>query len=592
MTDTAHSAPRASLWQRGLRRLQVLFFRLTSLSSIAEQNYLLLAAIVVGILAGIGSATFIYSLAGVHVLFFGTVAAALGPLGPAAVVFLPALGGLIVGPLIARFAPEARGHGVPEVMTAIATRGGRIKGRVAVIKIFASAITIGSGGSAGQEGPMVQIGAATASAAGRKFGIAPMHMKTLIACGAAGGLAAVFNAPIGGAIFALEVITGELTPAFGAVILSSVSATFVSRTVFGDYPSFIVPRYNLVSHVELIFYAILGLLAGLVSVAFIRTLYSFERRFGDWQFPPYLKPMVGGLMVGLIGRFLPQVFGTGTDTIEAATWGRMVPWMLFALVPLKILATSLTLASGGSGGVFGPSMYVGAMLGGAFGWLVHSLFPTITAGSGAYALIGIGAMVGGTALAPLTAIILLFEMTDDYRIILPAMGATVLSIMVTRTWVGESIYTLKLRQENIAYYSGEVLARAHASSVREAMRRDVPPVPVTTNVISALNTAVRMRCQALPVVDEEGQLTGIVTLEQLSTAAGEEPRPVSVGAIMGEVGSALAVETDRLDELLARFAESDLDAFAVVPAEGSRIPVGVVSRRDVMRVYEQALRRR
>lgn len=576
--------------RQAIHRLQLSFLRLTSLSFLAEENYLLLVAIGIGIVAGLGAAAFIHSLSLVSGFFHTHIAGRLAWLGPSAVIFLPALGGLIVGPLLKRFAPEARGHGVPEVMTAVATRGGHIQGRVAILKIVASAVTIGSGGSAGQEGPMVQIGAASASALGQRLGISRTHMRTIVACGAAGGLAAVFNAPVGGAIFAIEVITGELTPAFGAVILASVSATAVSRAIFGNYPSFVVPRYELVSNTEWLFYAVFGILAGLVSVAFIKTLYAFEERFDRWEFPAQWKPFVGGLMVGIIARFAPEVMGTGGRTIEAATWDKLLPLTLALLVPLKILATSLTLASGGSGGVFGPSMYVGAMLGGAFGWVVHSLFPETTAGSGAYALVGIGAVVGGTALAPLTAIILLFEMTDDYRIILPVMEATVLSIVVTRTMVGESIYTLKLRQQNIAYYAGAELERVHGLTVRSAMRADVPSVRAETGVLAALDAAIRTRASALPVVGEDESLVGLVTLQQLSAAAASDPKPHTVGAIMS-TDVVLATAAERLDSLLTRLAESDGDSLVVVARDGSRLPVGIVSRSDVMRVYERVLRR-
>ena len=578
--------------QRLRRYLKLAFLRLTSLSSVAEENYLLLSAIAIGVLAGLGSALFMYSLAAVNRLFFGFATESLWFLGASAVMFLPAIGGLIAGPLIVRFAPEAGGHGVPEVMSAIATRGGRIPGRVAVIKVIASAVTIGSGGSAGQEGPMVQIGAATASAAGRRLGIPPHHMRTFVACGAAGGLSAVFNAPIGGAIFALEVLTGELTPAFGAVILSSVSATVVSRSIFGDYPAFIVPRYDLVSNVELVLYAGLGLVAGLVAAAFIKTLYSLEGRFDGWRFPAYFKPVVGGLMVGIIGRFTPQVLGTGVDAIEEATWGRLAPLLLVVLVPAKILATSLTFASGGSGGVFGPLMYVGSMVGGAFGWVANLLLPTMVAGSGAYALVGIGAVVGGAALAPLSAIILLFEMTDDYRIILPAMVATVVSIMVVRAMIGESIYTLKLQQQNIKYYAGLELQKAHALSVRQAMRTDLEPVPASMNVVAALSRAVRTRARALPVVDDEGNAVGVVSLEQLASASAADERPESVASVMTDVAQARALVTDRLDAVLARLGEAEGEALVVFRDEKTNVPRGVVSRHDVLRVYERVLRAR
>jgi CIC family chloride channel protein len=578
------------LGRTGRRRIKIAFLRMTSLSFVAEDNYLLFVAIVVGVVAGLGSAGFTYSLSAVHRLFFGTIAGLLAPIGPAAVLFLPALGGLIVGLLVQRMAPDAAGHGVPEVMTAVATRGGEIRGRVAISKIVTSALCIGSGGSAGPEGPMVQIGAASASAIGKRLGIAPRHMRTIVACGAAGGLAAVFNAPVGGAMFALEVITGELTPAFGAVILAAVSATVVSRSLFGNYPSFIVPKYDLVSNSELGFYVLFGLIAGLVGVGFIRVLYNLEDRFEEWKFPSVLKPVIGGLMVGIIARFRPEVLGEGAGAIEAATWGRLAPMALFALVPLKILSTSLTLSSGGSGGVFSPAMYVGAMLGGAFGWVVHALFPATTAGSGAYALVGIGAMLGGTALAPLTAIILLFEMTDDYRVILPVLVSTVIAIVVVRAMVGESIYTLKLRQRNIPYYAGVELQRAHRVTVAQAMRTDIPPVPTTASVLTALTTAASRRAPALPVINTDGKLVGVVTLERLATAAASDQRPASIAEIMHDVKDRHVLTTERLETLLARLGESDLNALAVVESEADLRPVGMVSRHDIMRIYERVLR--
>ena len=579
-------------FSRLLQRAQLLFLRLTGLSVLTTENYVLLVAIATGLLAGLGAALFVYALEGVHGGLAATVESrlrALG-LGPSAVIFIPALGGLVVGPLIARFAPEARGHGVPEVMTAVATRGGIMKARVAVVKILASAITIGTGGSVGQEGPMVQIGAASASALAQRLKVPATHMRTIVACGAAGGLAAVFNAPIGGAMFALEVITGELTPAFGAVILSSVSATVVSRGLFGNRPAFLVPQYDLVSTRELALYAVLGILAGLASAAFIRLLYRLEDRVARWQFPPRYKPVIGGLLIGIMGRFVPEIFGTGYGTVEEAIWGRMLPTTLALLVVMKMAATSVTLAFGGSGGVFGPSMFIGAMLGGAFGWAAHALFPSVVAGSGAYALVGMGAVVGGTSLAPLTAIVLLFEMTDDYRVILPAMGATVLSVVVVRLLIGESIYTLRLRAENIPYYPNVELARAHALSVREAMRTDVPSVSPGATATAALALAARSRAAALPVADEDGQVIGVVSLEALSEAVSSE-RPLAImSELMTDAAAVRALETDRLDGVLARFSQTDHDTLVVVPDAGSRRISGIVSRRDVLRFYERVLR--
>ena len=367
---------------------------------------------------------------------------------------LPALGGLIVGPLIWKYAREARGHGVPEVMKAILTRGARIPLRVGVVKILVSAVTIGSGGTAGREGPMVQIGATLGSGLGQLYRLSSNHLRTLVACGAAGGIAATFNAPIAGAIFALEVLMGQTSPAFLLVLLSSVTSSIVSRSLLGNFPAFLVPPYELVSSWEILLYVPLGLLAALAARLFVLTLYRAEEIFEKWSFVPYLKPCVGGLAVGIVGRFLPEVFGNGLPAVESALWARLTPSLLLVLFVAEIFCNSSTLGSGGSGGVFAPALYIGAMLGGAFGSLVHYLWPASTAGAGAYALVGMAAVFGGAARAPLSAILILFEMTNDYQIILPLMAATVTSVSLSQRLSPDSIYTLKLRQAGLVFDHG------------------------------------------------------------------------------------------------------------------------------------------
>ncbi|HUU15231.1 MAG TPA: chloride channel protein, partial [Terriglobia bacterium] len=365
--------------------------------------------------------------------------------------------GLLVGPLIWRYAREAKGHGVPEVMKAIVTSGARIPIRVAIVKILASAVTIGSGGAAGREGPMVQIGATLGSSLGQFYRLTSSHLRTLVACGAAAGIAATFNAPIAGAIFALEVLMmGQMSPAFLLVILSSVTSSIVCRSLLGNYPAFLVPPYELVSSWEVILYVPLGVLCALAARLYVLTLYRFEAMFDGWEFPPYLKPCVGALAVGLTGRFLPQVFGTGFPAIESALWAQLAPAMFLVLFVAEIGCNSFTLGSGGSGGVFAPALYLGAMVGGAFGSLVHFIWPASTAGSGAYALVGMAAVFGGAAHAPLTAILILFEMTNSYRIILPLMAATVTSVSLSQRLSPDSIYTLKLRRAGLVFdYRGE-----------------------------------------------------------------------------------------------------------------------------------------
>ena len=429
-------------------------------SFLPEQNYLIILAVIVGVLTGYGSVGFIFVLGWIAEFARGPVASALGVFGPARLVLLPALGGLIAGPLIHRFAKEARGHGVPEVMTALASRGGKIRKRVATIKVISSSLTIGFGGTAGREGPMVQIGSTIGSAVGQLTKLNPHRLRTLVTCGAAGGIAATFNAPIAGAIFSMEVLIGRVQTDFLLVLLTSLSSCMVARSYLGNYPAFTAPAYDLVSGRELPLYFLMGLIMGWAAILYVRALYKVEDLFGAWKFPDYLKPAVGGLMAGIVLRYFPEVYGAGFPAVESALWVRL-PWeLLLGLFVAEFLANCATLGSGGSGGVFAPSLYMGAMLGGAFGSLVHVLFPDWTAGSGAYAMVGMAAFFAATAKAPTTSILILFEMTNDYRIMLPLMAATVGSVYLSHRLSPFSIYTLKLHRRGISYPGREEAERA------------------------------------------------------------------------------------------------------------------------------------
>ena len=419
--------------------------------TLQSQNYLIFLAVCVGLLTGLGSVGFILLLRRLADFAQTDVAAALGVFGPANLVLLPAIGGLLAGPLITRFAREARGHGVPEVMTALALGGGRIRKRVVAVKVAASALTLGFGGAAGREGPMVQIGSGLGSAVGQMAGLAPRQVRMLVACGAAGGIAATFNAPIAGAIFAIEVLAGRMHTDFLLVLLTSLSSVIVARHYLGNYPAFVAPAYQLVSPREIPLYFLMGIVLGFAAILYVRTLYKTEETFLRWPFPDYLKPAVGGLMVGLVLRYFPQVYGTGLTAMEGALWVRF-PWqLLLGLFAAELVANAATLGSGGSGGVFAPSLYMGAMLGGTFGTLAHVLFPDWTAGSGAYAMVGMAAFFAAAAKAPATSILILFEMTNDYRIVLPLMGATVGSVYISHWLLPYSIYTLKLHNRGLVF---------------------------------------------------------------------------------------------------------------------------------------------
>ncbi|RMH12987.1 MAG: chloride channel protein, partial [Gemmatimonadetes bacterium] len=354
-----------------------------------------------------------------------------GGVGPHALV-VPAVGMVIVAWMVRRFAPEAGGHGVPEVQYAVARKGGRIRPRVAIVKALASALSIGTGGSVGREGPIVQIGSALGSTVGQAVGMGPEQLRVLVAAGAAGAIGGTFNAPVAGVMFAVEVILVSFAArSLGLVVIASMTATAFTQATLGRAPAFeLVQPFTLASEREFALYVVLGVLMGALAVVYTRVIYGFEDLFDGWRAPWWAKALTGGLAVGALGYFgSAHIFGVGHEGVELALHGGLVLGTMLLLVLLKMLATSITLAAGGSGGVFAPALFIGAMAGGAFGLLVHGWFPAWTAPPGAYALVGMAAVFGGAAHAPVTAIVVLFEMTDNYEIVLPLMLSVVLSYL-------------------------------------------------------------------------------------------------------------------------------------------------------------------
>jgi CIC family chloride channel protein len=561
-------------------------------------------AVAVGLLAGGGAIVFRWLIAAADAVFFGGGHRLLEPLGRYFVIGVPAAGGLIVGLLVYFLAREAKGHGVPEVMLAVATEGGRIRPQVAVVKALASAICIGSGGSAGREGPIVQIGSSLGSTIGQVLKLPESRVRTLVACGAAGGISATFNAPIAGAMFALEVILRELSASsFAAIVLSSVTAAAVSRSVLGNMPAFAVPPYRLHSYHELVFYLVLGILAAGVGVAFVRLLYACEDLFDSWRLPDYVKPVLGGLMIGVLGVWAPQAFGVGYGKLGpwfAATFGesygaadaaligrQALGFLLFYLVA-KMLATSITLGSGGSGGVFAPSLFIGAMLGGAFGTAVHAWRPESTAGPGAYALVGMAAVFAAAAHAPLTSILILFEMTSDYRIILPLMTSAVIASLISQAVSRESIYTLKLTRRGVR------LGRPRDTVmdsilVSEAMNREIESVPPDMRVGELMARFAASHHHGFPVVDARGNLVGVVALADVQRAAiDQDVEDLTVDDICARrIYTCFPDQTlsAALDQLGAR----DVGRLPVVDRLDPRRLVGILRRTEIVSAYARAV---
>jgi CIC family chloride channel protein len=564
---------------------------------LSEPGVILITALIVGIGAGLGAVIFRRLVDGVHTLAYDGLAGLMEGFYPYYLLIIPALGGAIFGPLIYRFAREAKGHGVPEVMEAVALRGGRIRPRVAIVKALASAICIGTGGSVGREGPIAQIGSALGSTVGQLFRLSDDRVRNLVACGAAGGVAATFNAPIAGSIFALEVILGQFRATyFGAVVISAVVADVVAQAFEGDMRAFAVPDYILVSPWELFFYALLGLLAAAVAVGFTRLLYLSEDLWDKFRFPEYLKPVLGGVLLGVVGIVtpkiagFPRVFGVGYESITQALVGELALQMTVVLLFAKILATIVTLGSGGSGGVFAPSLFMGAMLGEAFGQVVHAIFPAITAPVGAYALVGMAAVFSGAAHAPITAILILFEMTGNYHIILPLMLTTVIATLVTRLISPESIYTLKLTRRGVHLQQGQDIDVMQSVTVRDAMTTDVDTVPLTMSLDALAEEFSRSHHHGFPVVDDAGELAGVVSIQDLEQASAAGPIGGRVVAdIMTREGLLVAYPYEPMWKALRRLGRRDVGRLPVVEKEGSRLLIGAVRRADIIRAYDQAI---
>jgi chloride channel protein, CIC family len=477
-------------------------------------------ALAVGAIGGLGAVVFRELIRACTWVFTGQTDYGLGGrepsgllpgLGPWFLLLAPVVGGLLYGPLVSRFAREARGHGVPEVMLAVSRGGSRIRPRVALVKALASGLCIGSGGSVGREGPIVQIGSAMASALGQAARLGEERLRLLVACGAAAGISATFNAPIAGVFFALEVILRDFAAeAFGAVVLSSFTADVIGRAAFGNAPFLALPVFRVGSPVEYALYAGLGVAGALVGLAFVRGLYGLEDVADRaWRGPEWLRPVVGGVLLGALLVAVPQLYGVGYPVLEHAVRGGYATWFLIALLVAKLAGTSLTMAIGGSGGVFAPSLFMGAMLGGAYGAAAHALLPSVAAAAGSYGLVGMAAVFAAAARAPITAIIVVFALTGDYAIILPLMLAVIVATGLSRLVSRDTIYTLKLRRRGIDLDAPAGRAPGHVADIMGPVPE---PVPESLPLSSLAARLVREPSGAVPVAGADGRYHGLVGL--------------------------------------------------------------------------------
>ncbi|MCP4400646.1 MAG: chloride channel protein [bacterium] len=567
---------------------------------ISTQLFTMTIAVAIGLLGACGAIAFRFLIDLAHYAFFRTDSYTLEWINTFSVwerVLLPAVGGLLVGAIACYLAKEVRGSGISEVMEATAFHGGAIRYRVIFAKMAAAAITIGSGGSAGREGPIVQIGSSIGSTLGQLLNVSGRKLRTFTACGAAAGIAATFNAPIAGALFSIEVILGDFAVhQFSPIVISSVTATVISRAVLGDSPAFSIPAYQLGGPFEFLPYAVLGIAAGLTAVAFTRTMSAVKDLDERLPMPALLKPAFGGLVVGLIGLALPQVYGVGYETINEALWGRGGGAFLLLIIVAKILATSATLGFGGSGGVFAPALVIGTALGASMGGLWKHIFPGVTSDVGAYALLGMGAVVSGVTHAPISSILIVFEMTYDYRLLPPLMVACILSILLAGSLCRESMYTIRMAKKGIDIHRGKDVNLLKNRVVRDIYTREVTMVHADSSFEEMMSVIERRPNREVFVVNARTELLGMlafINIRNLLVTHLASPAEIGATRVADIANTAISplFLSDTLDLALQQFARINEDELPVVASPKDLRLLGALRVKDVIAAYTRALYR-
>jgi CIC family chloride channel protein len=556
----------------------------------SETAVMTLLAVLVGAGTGLGVSLFRKVLDGLLTQTVEGIGAAV----PLALIFLPIVGGLLTAFWMRYASRDGEiGLGVSGIMEAVGVHSGRIGWRGSLARIVGAILTVGLGGSAGPEDPSVQIGATLGSQLAQRLKLSSARIKTLVGCGAAAGLSAAFNAPITGVFFAIEIILGEFSgAAIGWVVLAAVAGAVVSQSLLGSAPAFVIPAYQLRTPAELALYLVLGVCAAVVASAYILILARIETWFEHVRVPTWLKPAVGGLGVGLLAYFgSTAIMGPGYQAIGSVLrGGEFSAGFLLLLVALKLVATPLTLGSGGQGGLFAPSLFLGAMLGAAFGTLGQTLFGNSIAPAPAYGLVGMGAVLAGAVRAPITGLMLPFEMTQDYRIILPLMLAVVVSTLIAGRITHESVYTLKLKQRGVelglkrtANLMGDILVGDAMTPVNELTPlRAGDSLSVLTRAFEITNH------HGFLVLNDAGELYGIVTLSDLETALARGGQVKTVGEICS-TGVTTAFPDETLEDALQHFGVLGVGRIPVVDRRDPRRVLGLLRRADIIQAYSHAL---
>ncbi len=530
----------------------------------------------------------------VHWVEFDRMGSILGLVGNWMIYLVPVIGGLVVGLIAHFFIGKERYQGIAGIMEAVSLGGGRLPYRKIPTKTVAAALSIGSGASVGPADPSVQIGAYLGSMFGQLLRLSDERIRALVASGVAGGIAAAFNAPITGIFFALEIIIGELNvKAFGLVALSSVISSVFTQAVSGPQPAFHIPAYTFNSVWELPLYFGLGVLSGLSAAFYIR-LHHFTRGiFDKWNAPRWFKPVVAGLAVSLVGIYLPQVLGTGYETIEKILDGKPFSvTLLLSLALSRLVLTPICISGGFHGGVFAPALFSGATLGGAYGLVAKQFFPSLNISPPAFAMVGMAAVLAGTIHAPITSFILLFEMTHDYRIILPLIAAVNVSLFLSWHLQHDSVYTLGLTRKGIRLQRGRDVDVLETITVNEVMETEIVTLRESDSLTVATDLLTRKRQHGLPVLNDAGELTGIITVQDIDRAQDDDSGMVRA---VGEVCTRellLAYPDETIGAALRRIGVRNVGQLPVVARNNLHSLVGLLRNTDIARAYDLAVTRR
>jgi chloride channel protein, CIC family len=544
-----------------------------------EDEVFLILALVIGALTGLAVVAFI--------VLTERMGMRLYPVGgaPWRSLLFPVVGSLGIGYLLFRYFPYARGSGVPQTKAALFAREGRITLRTVLGKFFCTSATLASGIPLGREGPSVQVGAGLASVLGRFLGLRPEKVKALLPVGAAAAIAAAFNTPLAAVLFSLEEIVGDLhAPVLGSVVLASATSWVVLRLLLGNNPLFKVPQYQLVHPLEFAIYALLGVAGGLVSVIFTKLLLGMRARFLSFpNMTVWFQPLAGGLLVGLMGWFVPQVLGVGYGYVGDALNGTMALKLMLVLVVLKLLAVTTSYASGNAGGIFGPSLFIGAMLGGAVGTVAHHLLPAHTATPGAYALVGMGAVFAGIVRAPMTSVLMIFEMTQDYAVIVPLMIANLVSLFISSRLQRQPIYEALAVQDGIHLPTAEARHQRGQRRVVRVLRPANESLPADITVQEALQRVRASESRTWLITNQRG-VVGLISLSTLERAAGEDDTKKLLAIVDAHIFPHVHADQG-LDLALDRMGSNRVDILPVVSRADVHKLEGIVTLHDVLDSY-------